>query len=93
MGVNESKRLLWSLNGLWCPEMVGTSWNKVDTCMGALRLTNLTILQINKFTNWDTRWSQKGYYGVLMVPGENFGTFWGPHLSIYVFIKWSEWSL
>jgi len=28
-----------------------------------------------------------------MVPGEHFGTSWGPNLGIYVFIKWSEWSL
>ena len=93
MGLNGSRWLLWSLYGLWCPEIIGTRWNKVDTEYGALRLTNLTILPIPKFTNRDPRWSQKGYYGVLMVSVENFGTSLGPNLGVYVFLKWSEWSL
>ena len=31
MGQNGSIWLLLGLNGLWCPKMVGTSWNKVGT--------------------------------------------------------------
>ena len=29
MGPNGSILLLFGPNGLWCPKMVGTSWNKV----------------------------------------------------------------
>ena len=87
IGLNGPRWLVWSLNGLSCSDMVGTRWNKVDTEYGALRLTNLTILPIPKFTNRDPRWSQKGYYGVLLVPVEHFGTHFGVQIWVFMYFK------
>ena len=66
MGVNGSKRLLWSLNGLWFPKLVGKAWTDIVTRYGALGLTTLTTLTIHKYPNWDPRVSQNGFKWVYM---------------------------
>ena len=76
MGVNVSRWLLWSLNGLWFPKLVGKAWTDIVTRYVALGLTTLTTLTIHKYPNWDPRVSQKGYYGVLTIAGDHFGISW-----------------
>ena len=56
MGPNGPILLLLGLNGLWCPKMVGTRWNKVGIGQGALGLGQ----SVEKPRGYNGEWSPQG---------------------------------